>query len=61
VSELPDLSELRSGATGQPAHPDEAGKLAELRRQQGQRGWDDATPLLGDDAAAYREVYGTPE
>jgi hypothetical protein len=61
VNELPDLRELRAGATGQAADPDHAGELAELRRQQRQRGWDDATPMLRDEAAAYREVYGTPE
>jgi hypothetical protein len=32
-----------------------------VRRQQWQRGWHDATPLLRDEAAAYREVYGTRE
>jgi hypothetical protein len=41
-----------------PLHPDRGGELGELRRQQRQRGWDDATPLLRDTAQAYREVCG---
>jgi hypothetical protein len=60
-AELAGTYGLRSGATGQPAHRDAAGDLAELRRAQRQRGWDDATVLLRDEAAAYREVYGTRE
>ena len=55
------MAGLRSGATGAPAYPSPAEEQAELRRQQRQRPWDDATPLVRDAAQAYREVYGTAE
>jgi hypothetical protein len=54
-----DLSGLTAGATGQPLVPDRAGVLAELRHQQRNCGWDEATPLLHDAAQAYREVMGS--
>jgi hypothetical protein len=56
--ELAGLSGLRAGATGGPAYRSPAEQQAELRRAQRQRGWDDATPLLREEAAAYREVMG---
>jgi hypothetical protein len=55
----PDLSGLTAGATGQPAMSDPAELLAELRHQQRNRSWDEATPLLHDAAQAYREVMGS--
>jgi hypothetical protein len=58
VSELPDLRELRSGATGMPLHADGGGELGELHRQRRQRTLEDTTPLARDTAMAYREVMG---
>jgi hypothetical protein len=58
---VPGEELLRSGATGLPLYRDPAEVHAELRRQQGQCSWDDATPLARDAAAAYREVCGTRE
>jgi hypothetical protein len=52
------LDGLRAGATGQPAVSDPAEQLAELRRQQRECNWDDATPLIRDAGLAYQEVMG---
>ena len=58
MSELPDLRELRAGATGAAAYLDSAEQVAELRRQRGQLTLDATTPLARDAAMAYREVLG---
>jgi hypothetical protein len=55
----PDLSGLHAGATGQPIYTNPADELAQLRHQQRNRSWHDATPLLHDAAQAYREVMGS--
>lgn len=61
MSEGPDISNLVAGATGHEAQADPNVELAERRRQQRTRPWADATPMLRDSAAAYRQVMGTRE
>jgi len=53
-----DLRDLTAGATGEPAYTEPDHAQAELRRQQRQLGWDEATPLVHDASTAYRDVVG---
>jgi hypothetical protein len=56
-AELAGTSGLRAGATGE-AYGSRAGELAEVRRAQRQRPWEDASVLLREEAAAYKEIMG---